>query len=146
MSGVLLSPGPIATKVTVQGVSRVFNNAVNKAKFLAAAGKLQEAGFGELKDVSNLSGQKVMVFIKKPPEEVVDIVQMKGNSDLCTWEEYEMRFRLPPPATISKRLRQGLVNFGHVPAHYFPASDMQGAVSPQPQSSFSSVKEEHFMP
>ncbi len=119
MSGVLLSPGPVSTKVTVQGISRVFNNAVNKAKFQVAASKLQEAGFGELKETPSSNQRSATVFIKKPPEYVMGLLQVKENSDLCTIEEYAMRFSSPPPSTLSMSLRQSLVQFGFVPAQYF---------------------------
>ena len=118
MSGVLLSHGPVSTNVTVQGLSHVFSIAVNKAKFEAAASKLQEAGFGELKEI-RCSNRRSTVFIKKPPEYVMGLLQLKEYTELCTTDEYVMRFSSPPPSTLSMSLRQDLVQFGFVPAHYF---------------------------
>lgn len=110
MSGILLSPGPIATKESVKGVSRCFHSAVNNVKFLAVATKLDEAGFGWLQQM----GQSVKVFVKRPPEQMYELLQRKENQDLCTVDEYDVRYRLPLTTTISKQVQDQLVQLNIV--------------------------------
>ena len=123
MSGILLSPGPVSTKVTVQGVSRVFNNAVNIAKFESAATKLQELGYGRLISLDQFNQKKNMVFIKPTPDQMCGLLQGKDTADLSTAEEYAMRFTLPVPSTVSMKLQNRLVAEGFVPQHYFVQKD-----------------------
>ena len=134
MAGILHIPGPIATKITVKGLSRVFNNSVNIPKFVAAAKKLQDMGLGTL---TSSSAQKLGdVFIKASPEEVRPILQMRENADLCTPLEYERRYRRRPPSTVSDKLKGKLVQLGLVPEHLFLASS-PGVLSSQSPSGVS---------
>ena len=125
MTAILLTPGPVATKTTVKGLSRIFNNAINIPKFLAAARKLQDIGLGSL---ASSSGKFSNVFVKKPPEEAGHILVSTGNEDLCSAVEYEERFKLPSPSTVSTRMRTYLIESGSVPRQYFPLEQQ-----PQPQ-------------
>ena len=113
MAGVLLSPGPVSTFYTVQGLSRVFNNAVNKAKFQSAAKKLEESQLGQLVNVGT------GVFIKKPPHKAQTLLLKEDVMDLCTPQEYEDRFRRAPPSTLRLKLQESLVALQLVPAEYF---------------------------
>ena len=119
MSGVLLSPGPVATLNSVHRLSRVFNKVVNKEKFMAAATKLNEMEVGDLVTVN--CGDKwtktVDVFIKKLPEEMGDVIV--DDEVLCTQQEYQQRFFLSPPLSIDDRLQNSLVEQGLVKAEYF---------------------------
>ncbi len=114
MIGILLSPGPVCNLKVVQGLSRVYNSSVNKTKFISAAKKLEQASFGSL--VAALKGE---IFVKKVPEEVGNLLQLKENEGLCTFAEYRYRFGLPTPAKVTQKLRDALIEMGAVPALHF---------------------------
>ena len=121
MTAVLLTPGPISTRLTTRNMSKTFKIAVTKQKFHVAANQLQAANLGAL--VQLHSGSKLHVFIKKTPQEVVDLLAMDKNSDLCTVEEYKQRFVMPTPASFKPPMQDYLVNQGLVPAEYFKVAD-----------------------
>ena len=131
MSGLLLVPGPVATIRSVQGLSRVFNNAANKPKFLSAANKLQEAGLGTLVTMPRVPHSPT-VFIKKPLEEIQELLLLKENEDLCTVEEYAARFKMMPPSTVPLKLQETLVGQEIVPEHYFVNRSVGVAQSTEP--------------
>ncbi len=126
MSGILLSPGPIATQETVKGLSRIFHNAVNAARFLSVATKLEDAGFGVLSNDARYN-LRANVFVKKRPEEVKALLVMKENKDLCLEVEYNARYELPLPSGVSKRMRENLVQAGLIPDRYL--QDTPGPVT-----------------
>ena len=117
MSGILLTPGPAATRKAVKSLSQVFNLSVTKAKFEAAANKLHAANLGMF--MTNVGNNRVNLFLKKSPEEARDILLMAENSDLCTPEEYEQRFRLKTrsysltSSTVTYLVKSGFVSADH---------------------------------
>ena len=118
MAGILLTPGPVCTHTGVQSLSRMFRYSINKAKFLFAANKLQSADLGTLMVVERIS-KSCHVFVKKTPDDIrADLLSPKNN-DLCTPDEYEQRFNLPPPAPITLKIQNSLVELGIVPAGSF---------------------------
>ena len=112
MSGVLLSPGPVSTATSVHRLSRVFNNAVNKSKFLAAAKKLGDMNMGHLVTIKTNNNKEVDVFIKNLPQDMSDVILQ--NSDICTFEEYVQRFQLSAPMSINDNLRESLISLNLV--------------------------------
>ncbi len=110
MTGILLSPGPMCNLRVVQCLSRVFMSAVNKAKFLSAANKLQAASLGVL--VSGVRGGHV--FIKKSPKDIEDILQQNEYQDLCTMREYTYRYNLSMAPKMLK-IQGVLEQMGMVP-------------------------------
>ena len=114
MSGILLVPGPVTTMRSLRGLSGVFNNAINKAKFLTAAKRLENGNLGRLVSLDR-SFQSLNVFVKLPPEEMQPLLQIKENSDLCSDELYTRKYVSPSPATISNTIKKRLVDMGVVP-------------------------------
>ena len=102
MAGILLLPGPIATITSVKQSSTVFLFALNKSKFETAANKLQALDLGSL---VYLHGRSSPVFVKKLPGEMGPLLARDDCKDLCTIEEYKMRFELPPPKSITHNAR-----------------------------------------
>ena len=113
MAGVLLTPGPVSTHTAFKSLSRVFNMAINKAKYLSAARKLQDAGLGMLVVLENISSQS-HVFVKKMPSEAQAILERDRSAYLCTPAEYEQRFYLPPMKSVTPRIQQSLIQMGYV--------------------------------
>ncbi len=115
MTGILLSPGPVSSLQVVRSLSKQFMSSVLKSKFLLAANRLESASFGSLVAVSN----KRNIFVKKVPEEAAPLLQIKENQDLCTIDEYQLRFGLATPAVIDPKVQSSLVQMGLVPAPFF---------------------------
>ena len=65
---------------------------------------------------------KLSVFIKKHPNEIKEVLELKENQDICTLEEYVMKFNLPSNAGVSVRLKKSLVDLGLVSQEMFPSS------------------------
>ena len=118
MSGVLLTPGPVATHKALKNLSMAFNVAVTKAKFVSACNRLQAANLGVLVTIENVSRQ-AQVFVKRPPEEVREIFADPEHGDLSSFEEYAGRFELPPSAAVTPPMKQNLVMMGMVRPEHF---------------------------
>ena len=119
MRAVLLTPGPISTRLTTRNMSSSFKVAVTKPKFLAAATQLQKANLGYLLQWSCGTTRTYPIFIKRLPLEMTDVLKMEENSDLCTPEEYEFRFKLPTPASIKEPMQEDLIRQGLVHPQHF---------------------------
>ena len=115
-SGILLSPGPVSNYKSVQNLSRVFHSAVTKQKFVDGAKKLQEEGYGELVFLDELRNT-TCAFVKKPVLEMQNFLQQIGT-DLCTFEEYKMRYNMPPPSSVGTKELETLWERGHLPSSY----------------------------
>lgn len=93
-------------------------SSVNKSKFILAAKRLHESSLGNLVPLNSVSNLCI-VFVKKPPEQIGDLLAMEGNRDLCTYDEFEYRFYMPTPAVISMKIQGSLVSMGMVlPEHF----------------------------
>ena len=117
MAGILCTHGPVSTLKSVQRLSRIFNTAVRKTRFLSAANQLQDAQLGKLVVLEGVG--KSLIFIKKEPAQARELLTLPQNSDLCTPEEYEERFSKPPSCVITEKLMTILISLGHVPAEHF---------------------------
>ncbi len=113
MAGVLLAPGPISTLVSVKRLSRVFNDGLSQHKFLSAANKLVDSGFGILVN----TGQQV--FVKRSPAEVGPLLASSDIGDLCSSENYQNNYIRPTSTVVSRKLKQALVAMGAVKAELF---------------------------
>ena len=112
MAGILLNAGPVATQRSVRKISKTFVVTVTKAKFEKAAQRLQAANLGRV--VFLRSNGALGVFIKLKPEEIRHMLALPENTDLCTIEEYTMRYNMSPPASITPTIKATLVNIGEV--------------------------------
>ncbi len=120
MAGVLLTAGPIATRKSVNGMSRTFRFLVTAAKFEAAANKLQANDLGQLMGVPGAN----RVFIKKPPALARSLLQSELNAGLCvTPEEYQVRYYMPTPASVSSKIKESVVSQGLVPRELFEVEE-----------------------
>lgn len=118
MTGVLLAPGPISTRLTVKNMSPAFKLAISKAKFLSAAKHLQDACLGSLVVLEKVSSQ-AHVFVKKPPDEMCVLLQAETHRHLCTDEEYKERFEMPTPVSVTDKMQQCLIEMGLVESSWF---------------------------
>ncbi len=67
---------------------------------------LEEANLGRL--VKVLCGNRANeIFIKKLPSEIGPALE--GNEDLCSFENYSLKFYMPSPSSIRQRLREELI-------------------------------------
>ena len=103
MAGILLTCGPVSTQEAVKKTGSIFKFTVTKAKFETAANKLQAEDLGVL--VQSSRG----IFIKKAPGEIHDILLKERNSDLCTPQEYDDRYCMPAPGSITINMRRKLI-------------------------------------
>ena len=62
---------------------------------------------------------ELTVFVKKHPDEIKEVLELKENQDICTLEEYVMKFYLPSNAGVSERLKKSLVDLGLVSQETF---------------------------
>ena len=106
----------------------MFHNSVNKDRFLSVATKLQEAGFGSLQTDLRFN-IRCNVFLKRSPEEVWSMLERKENKDLCTPEEYALRFSLPLPSSMSRTVQENLVRAGLISESYLKANS-QNSIPP----------------
>ena len=109
MAGILLVQGPMAVHKAVKNMSQAFNLAVNKAKYLSAATQLQDAGFGTLVVLSQISAN-THAFIKKEPKEIEHLLQQ--NTDLCSLLEYNQRYWTQAPTTITTAMKDQVIKMG----------------------------------
>ena len=118
MCGVLLAPGPISTLKSVKSLSRVFKDGVSITKFLTAAKKLEDAGFGALKILENI-GRSSRIFLKKSPAEIQHLLLLPEFSDICTPETYEVVYSRPTSNVITRTIKQAAVDLGLVKPELF---------------------------
>ena len=128
MAGILLNAGPIATQRSVRKISKTFVVTVTKAKFEKAAQRLQAANLGRL--VFLRSNSALGVFIKLKPDEIRHLLVLPENADLCTIEEYTMRYNMLPPASITPAIKTTLVNLGEVGPDLFEGMAQRERNSP----------------
>ena len=118
MAGILLVPGPIAVHRAVKNMSPTFNLAVNKSKFLHAARELQNANFGSLHLIQDISVHS-HVFVKKELGVAKQLLTLEENTDLCDPEEYAQRYLMPSPSTVMQCMVDKVIKMGLVPASSF---------------------------
>ena len=111
MTGMLLTAGPLATLRLVRDTSRKLLLTVTKAKFETAAKRLESANLGRLVVLGG-QGPKGAAFIKMSPAEITPYLQIPENADLCTLEEYEARFHLPSPPSITEKIKRQVAILG----------------------------------
>ena len=122
MTGILLAPGAVASHKAVKSLSRVFNLAVTKTKFETAAKQLQSMNFGALV-MAQVRGK--IVFVKRDPVEVMHLLELPENKDLCTAAEYRRRYHEPIPSyNLGPKARENLLQMGLglVPSQLLPGS------------------------
>ena len=129
MTGILLSPGPVCNLQVVQTLSRVFMSSVNASKFQLAANRLEAASLGSLVPLKSVS-KSCVVFVKKTPAEIGELLRLKENQDLCTIDEFQYRFSLPTPARVSKKVQWALVQMGLVPKEFFKQKEKRAIKAP----------------
>ncbi|XP_072015285.1 uncharacterized protein [Amphiura filiformis] len=123
MKAILAIGGPVATANTVKDNLRNRNyDRVTNDLFVDAANQLKDMGLGYLVACKNGSGRLVDVFIKKPPEEVVDILE--ANSGLCDPSVYATTFASQTPVRLMRSsqlmdnlIASGLVSEEHLKPH-----------------------------
>ena len=67
--------------------------------------------------------------MKGTPVEAAAILGLEENSDLCLPHEYAERFSLPPPASITLKIQNLLVNQGYVAREYFTMKQEQEMIT-----------------
>ena len=110
---ILLSKGPVATHLTTRNMSTNFQVAIKKANYTFAATQLESSGLGNLVVLKSISNS-THVFVKKTPAEIAPILQAPENAWLCSLEEYEERYNMPPPSFINERMKEVLIGKGLV--------------------------------
>ena len=109
---ILQTAGPVSTSEALRRNWK-FCRCVTVKQFQAAAAELEAARLGYLKTVH----KSRLVFIKKPPAEVMEI--LRENPSLCSPEVYESRYNMPAPKSIEWNIRSSLVSMGLVAQKQF---------------------------
>lgn len=134
MTGILYAAGPVSTRLTVKNLSSAFNLAVTKIKFMSAAKQLEAANMGTLVLLESIS-RTAYIFVKRSPGSAQEILEMNQNRDLSSASEYEHRYHLPSPSTITERMQEHLVKQGYVPDGIFKKNTTSRSSGPTlPQS------------
>ena len=105
MSGVLLAHGPLSVLKSVGRLSAVFKDGMTSSKFVLAAKKLEEAGFGYV-----IKNQQV--FVKNPPNVVASLLMMQEYADLCTLDEYQQSYSRPISSAVSQKAKDTVASMG----------------------------------
>ena len=113
MKAILQTAGPVSTHQTVKQNWR-FLRMLSVKQFLSACNDLQALNMGTL--VSLQQGKR-KIFVKRPPDEVQEMLDM--NPFLSTLEVYEYRFNRPSPKCISLEVQAALVSMGYVVEAHF---------------------------
>ncbi len=139
MKAILAIGGPVSTANTVKDNLRNRNyDRVTNELFVEAANQLKDMGLGYLVACKNGSGRLVDVFIKKPPEEVVDVLE--ANSGLCDPTVYATTFASQTPVRLmrSSQLMENLMASGLVAEEHLKLHQQQNRSEPNDHS-FSSM-------
>ncbi len=116
MAAILQTKGPVITPAIVKHTWKFLYMMTTKM-YVKAAEELQALNLGTLIPVRGTTvGHPSQVFIKKKPEEVMDVLQM--NPDLCEVEYYARRYNQPISKStqgISLAVRHKLASMGVVP-------------------------------
>ena len=126
MSAILMLPGPVCTlRALNQSAPKKYRHLIRAKHYRKAAFVLQDAKFGFIKLLTH-GGPKakfpIMVFIKKPPEEVQQLkakLQEICNQEEYAMERYTMQFSRRPPACIVEFYQKKLILLGLVPEKHF---------------------------
>ena len=114
MSAILNTAGPVSSQKAVRWGSRYLRTTTIK-QFIAASTMLQQLGLGQLLNLkSRPGGRDGYFFVKAPPHTAVPILQLADNSDLCSVEQYGMRYGGSTPTCINLKIRAKLVEMGVV--------------------------------
>ena len=120
MSAILLIKGPVCNTDAINKNGPLAVRHIVKSQFLQAASALEKANLGCMGHViikHTKQIRNVNIFIKKVPSEIGE--SLKGNEDLCTLDEYTVRFYMPAPACIRPVLREQLVKQELVKEEFF---------------------------
>ena len=110
MKSILLSKGPITTQQILRSNFHKLRR-VTKEEFVKASRKLEGFSLGSYVQVAN-SSRPSSVFVKKPPEQVANILQKMP--ELCALTDYSERFAMRVRAAVPLRTRAQLVTLGLV--------------------------------
>ncbi len=106
MAAILQCKGAICTYGSVRR-NWDYMRGISSADFVSAATMLQTLEFGIYTNADPEKKNQQFVFIKKEPEEVVQV--LSENPDLCDYYKYEDRYHQPPSKAISLALKANLV-------------------------------------
>ena len=109
---ILLSKGPVSTRMTTRNMSTSFQVAIKKSNYMFAATQLEASGLGNLVVLKSI--YSAHIFVKKTPAEIAPILQAPENAWICSLEEYEERYNMPPPSYINEKMKNALVDEGLV--------------------------------
>ena len=115
---ILLSQGPVSTRLTTRNMSTSFQIAIKKGNFMSAAHQLEASGLGSLVVLRSISSS-AHVFIKKTPLEIAPHLLVPQNACLCSLEEYTERFDMAPPSYINEKVQSVLITEGFVLQEHF---------------------------
>lgn len=106
MAAIMQTAGPVSTPATIRQNWKFLNNATAN-DFVEAAQSLEEMGLGEHKNVLLSRGLPSKVFIKRKPEEALEV--LSANPDLCDFKTYSKRYARSPTVSVGLSLRSKLV-------------------------------------
>ncbi|XP_072016030.1 uncharacterized protein [Amphiura filiformis] len=117
MSVILLTKGPVCNFTAIQTNGPPSVRRIGKSLFLRAAHALEAANLGTLVKVFGGGNRPNEVFIKKLPSDVGQ--GLEENEDLCSLEDYTVKFYMPSPSRIRQALRDQLIQQDFVKEEHF---------------------------
>ena len=109
MAAILQIKGPVVTPQVPKSSWR-FLNMMKTDQFEKAARELETLNLGTLVNLKPSGMRGMVVFVKKPPQEV--IAALRENEDLCPLDYYEQRYYAPVSKIVKLRVRSELLQMG----------------------------------
>ena len=117
MTAILRTTGPVLTHIAVRRNGAPVFRKVSIQLFKEAANKLQELNLGQLVEMKLGGGKPSVVFIKKPPPEVEEI--LLKDPGFVTAADYAQRYYSPMLSSIPPTMAGELLAKGLVPPQFF---------------------------
>ena len=111
MSAILVTDGSINTYEAFKASGPEWLRHVSKETYQTAAKKLEVLGAVQITRV-----RKTDVVVKKPPEEITEILEK--NKFLCSPMEYQKWYEHPLPDAILASMRRQMAKSGHLDERY----------------------------
>ncbi|XP_072015234.1 uncharacterized protein [Amphiura filiformis] len=109
-TAILLTPGPVSTFSAFSYSGPRSLRKISKQQYMEAAMQLQEECLGTTVTLKKGSCPSAVCFIKKPPAEAKEFLEITGYSSL---DKYTERFIRPVPPSIKNRVWDKLVMLGY---------------------------------
>ena len=117
MTAILRTIGPVLTHIAVRRNGSPIFRRVSIELFKEAAKKLEAANLGTIVEMRLAGGKPSVVFIKKPPADVQEILEV--NPGFISPSDYAQKYNSPMLSSIPPTMAGELLSKGLVPPEFF---------------------------